>query len=220
MYKLNLNPLLILSVLVFYSYSSCKAEIKSIHFNEIPGVDCSKSSICHEKLHDSHKEGSPEIFISKYKTKNNKFYQITEDCSEGNIIAKTTIKTFGFKKDKEIVLSEGTTINSVFLADLNNDGFDEIYIQTDSGNSACNDFLAYTSNMKNDLKTIKVNYPKRVMSENIRAECFSLKNGKLYIKYQIYKENDPECCPSGGEKEIQYKLNILKVKYSLESKSK
>ena len=41
-------------------------------------------------------------------------------------------------------------------------------------------------------------------------------NNRIYRKYPVYKDGDPNCCPTGGEKIISYRLKAGEAGWILE----
>ena len=204
--KATLLTALFLVAFQFYGRSTKK--INPIDFDRLNGQDCTNSKDCHIGIHENKNNSDTVIFTSKYKSKNNKYYLLTEDCTNGFSNATLTLKTYGFDNDIEKNLAEGASIQEAFLFDLDKDGTEEFYIQTEAGASGAEKMLlAFTADPKNNMLTeIKFIDLKSEDRGRRGYEYFSIKNERLYMSYPVYKKNDANCCPSGGDKNIEYKL--------------
>jgi hypothetical protein len=159
--------------------------------------------------------GSKEL-----KTKTGKIIIITETHPVGQSISSIAITTKGFKENKLIELNDIDPIEKIELKDLDNDGFEEIYLFTRSvGSGSGGDFYVYASDKDKRL----VKYEKEELEEKEylkggRLEgymghdtCFFDKE-MLVMEFRIYKENDANLKPTGGTKKVFYGLNQSKFK--------
>jgi len=98
------------------------------------------------------------------------------------------------------------------VADINSDGFDELYLITQStGSGTYGTIYGFTSN--ND-KSITPIYIPKISEKDLKGnfkgymghDSIYISNNKLFRKYPVYKEEDANCCASGGDKSIQYIL--------------
>jgi len=149
------------------------------------------------------------------KTKTGKIIVINETHPDGLSISKVQIVTRGFTENQPIDVGEIDPVNKVEFADLDNDGFEELYIFTQSaGSGSGGEFYAYASDR--DVKLIKIESPV-VMDKEYRVggkfegymghDRFFFDKGMLIREFPVYKENDSNDNPTGGTKRIFYKLN-------------
>lgn len=98
-------------------------------------------------------------------------------------------------------------IQDVHVTDLNNDGLKEVYIfNTSSGSGSYGDVIGYQLG-KSGLDTILFSSADANADENYMGhDSFYIKYPYLYRKYPKYREIDPNCCPTGGTRNIAYKL--------------
>jgi hypothetical protein len=105
--------------------------------------------------------------------------------------------------------SEGPTDGVIksFTGDLDQDGEIEIYVMTQSSGSGGYGRLYIYELKDNQLKTIDM---VKLSSENESGyrghDFFSIANGLLIRAFPVYNENDPNALPSGGTRNIIYKL--------------
>lgn len=134
---------------------------------------------------------------------------------------KLTIRPAGLKNDNKPITHniEGYVSDSE-IGDLNADGSPEIYIYTVSeGTGRFGDLIAYSVN--NGKSMTQINLPK--ISENKEAsegygghDEFAIVENSLVRRYPVYKPDDANSNPTGGTKQIQYKLKPGEAMWQLE----
>ena len=98
-------------------------------------------------------------------------------------------------------------ITRTHIADLNNDQKKEVYIfNTTSGSGSYGSVVGWQLE-GNKLDTIIMDpgEPERDAAY-MGHDSFYLQAPYIYRNYPVYRENDPNCCPTGGEKTIKYSL--------------
>lgn len=131
-------------------------------------------------------------------------------------------KGFEFSKDTLIILDSDPLMNA-FLADLDKNGFEEIYLVTSSaGSGSYGTIYGYSSN--ND-KSISPIYVAPIDEKELSAgglfegymghDSIYLDQGKLMRKFPIYTEGDANCCPTGGQATITYTLKAGEASWKL-----
>lgn len=166
--------------------------------------------------------------IKELKTKTGKMITITESHPVGQSIATVTIITKGFKVNRFVELSDIDPIEKIELMDLDNNGFEELYLfSRNAGTSSEGNFYTYISYRDEVLVTCK--------KEKINADEY-LKGGALegymghnkfsfdkerqmiVMEFPIYRENDTNNNPTGGTKKIYYTLDHNHLKLTTETK--
>ena len=135
-------------------------------------------------------------------------------------------KGFEFSQDS-LKISDADPLSAVFLADLDANGFEEIYMVTCStGSGSYGSILAYASNSDKSLSPIYV----RPISENDLApgalfegymghDSIFLEETFLKRSFPKYKAEDPNCCPTGGTQTIVYQLKAGEASWQLEPRT-
>lgn len=126
-------------------------------------------------------------------------------------INQLTIKPKGLEINNEkIILELEGQVTNAEIEDLNSDGFPEILIYTVSiGSGSYGNVIGYSVN--NGKSISQIYFPE--ISENKTAEIgymghdeFTIIETSLARRFPIYKEGDTNNKPTGGTRQIEYKL--------------
>ena len=102
------------------------------------------------------------------------------------------------------------TVTGAEIADINSDGSPEIYVYVNSaGSGAYGSIVAYSANNKKSLSEIylpPLAYDKVNSVGYMGHDEFTVIENSLARRFPIYNEGDPNCCPKGGTRQLQYKL--------------
>jgi hypothetical protein len=157
-----------------------------------------------------------------YKTKTGMVFTVDEEKTSASI-SKITIIPSGFEEVNEIIqMEESDPISRTYISDLNNDGFDELYIITKGvGSGSYGNIYGYASNKDKSVTSI---YFPEITEKDLDGyfkgymghDSIYITNNELYRKFPIYKEGDENCCPTGGNKTIRYKLKAGEASWQLE----
>ena len=164
--------------------------------------------------------------MHKITTETQKIYKVIEDKKSAGL-SDLKIETEGFKSSEDVFnIKDSDPLKDFFTLDLNNDGFEELYLITaGTGSGSYGNIYGYASNR--DLSVTPVFIPE--ISENdlkqggdfygyMGHDSIFAENDKLFRKFPVYKEGDANCCPSGGHKIIQYTLKAGEASWILEIK--
>ena len=196
------------------------------------------SSCDQKKASEKHEATKPEIKtetikeVSKssnlaskeFKTKSGKVFIITEEKSSVSI-SKITVTPKGFAEVNEpIQLEESDPFDSALVADINGDGFDELYIITRGvGSGSYANIYGFSSNKDKSVTPI---YMRELSDDDfvdifkgyMGHDTFYVEGNKLLRKYPVYKKDDTNSNPTGGEKTLEYKLIPGEASWILEVK--
>ena len=119
--------------------------------------------------------------------------------------AQTQERTLGpFKAE-----ADGTVTNAE-VADLNGDGYPEIYVYVSSaGSGSYGSLIAYGSNRNRSLSEIflpPLEDDPEVSKGYMGHDTFAVGEGALVHRFPVYREGDTNAKPTGGTLQIQYKL--------------
>lgn len=164
-----------------------------------------------------------KMVINEYKTKSGKGFQVISRKLNQSL-TDILILGIGFENSRDTVkFMESEPFNTAFLADLNNDGFEELYIITkSSGSGSYMNIHGVASNRDKSYSNIAI----QTISEK------DLKEGKDFFGYMghdkitaekdalvrefpVYKQGDTNNNPTGGNKKVFYKLIAGENSYQL-----
>jgi len=148
---------------------------------------------------------------TEYKTKTGKTIIISQTHPAGQSLSTIEINTKDFEHNYQETYQDRDPISEVFVADLDGNGFDEIYIITISAGSDSHEtVLGFASNKDKSLSMI--NFPEiQEGDENFKGymghDTFKIEDQKLLRTFPIYKEGDTNNHPTGGTRKLVYGLN-------------
>ena len=124
---------------------------------------------------------------------------------------KLTIQPVGLEKDNRKIEHEilGTVVNAE-IGDLNNDNFPEVMVYiTSAGSGSYGSVIGYSVNSGKSMSQIYI----PDISENPKANMgymghdqFAIVESSFNQRFPIYKPGDTNSNPTGGIRQIQYKL--------------
>jgi hypothetical protein len=156
-----------------------------------------------------HKNTSPDA-PKEYRTKTGKTIIISETHPVGRSLSTIRISTKGFEHNYAEVFENKDSISNVFIADLDGNGFDEIYIITTSvGSGSYGTVLGFASNRDKSLSMI--NFPEIQESDKnfegyMGHDTFMIEDQKLLRTFPIYNKDDTNNHPTGGTRKLVYGL--------------
>lgn len=151
-----------------------------------------------------------EASIGEYVTRSDKSLIIEERHPAGQSLSDILITSVGFEHSLIEVLRDQNPINTVFVADLDSNGFDEFYIVTVSGGSGSyGNVIGFASNKDKSLSMIsfpKVQEGDELFTGYMGHDIFSVANNKLTRSFPVYRQSDKNNNPTGGVRRLTYSL--------------
>ena len=176
-----------------------------------------KYAIAEDKTTTEHKQAS--YSFDKTLSLQGISFHITT-TGEGSI-RQLTIKPSGLKIDNEAVSKEiDGSVTGAEVADLNADGSPELYIYvTSSGSGAYGSVIAYSTNHKKSMSGITM--PELAAGSKdakgyMGHDEFAVIENSLARRFPIYNENDSNAKPTGGTRQLQYKLKMGEALWQLQ----
>jgi len=194
------NTILAVIILVF-TMTGCKNASK-------PGLSKSAETT----TSDNQKANSGEL-----RTKTGKSILIKETHPDGASISKVQIQTKGFKEDQIVEVGNINPVIKTQLVDLDLDGYEELYIFTESaGSGSAGEFYVYASDNDKILVGIRTPQEPDTIISKIKGymghDSFSISKDTLIREFPRYKTNDKNNKPTGGTERIYYQLKDNKMK--------
>lgn len=145
-----------------------------------------------------------------YKTRTGKTIIITETHPVGQSLSTIEIGTKDFEHNFQEKYEDRDPISDVFVADIDGNGFDEIYIITTSaGSGSHGSVMGFASNRDKSLSTIQ--FPE-IEERDIHFkgymghDTFKIAGQKLLRIFPIYNQGDTNHQPTGGTRKLVYGL--------------
>ena len=192
----------VLITLVFpFTIIACKNEPKTTNFEHIENQ---VSSSMENPTNEKQKKG-----FEKTLTLQNITFDI-KTSGEGSV-QQLSIQPKGLEISNHDVTIEidGEVVNAE-IEDLNSDGFPEVLIYTESaGSGSYGNVIGYSVN--NGKSMSEIYFPE--LSQNKEASIgymghdeFAIVENSLVRRFPIYKDGDTNSKPTGGTRQLQYKL--------------
>ncbi len=159
-----------------------------------------------------------------YKTKTGMQFAVAEEKTSASL-SKIAITPIGFSEVNDIIqMEESDPFDYALIADVNKDGFEELYIITrGAGSGSYANIYGFTSNQDKSVTPIFV--PEMSDDEFIKLlpgymghDKFYVENDKLLRKYPVYKKEDSNNYPTGGDQILEYLLKKGEASWILEIK--
>lgn len=163
--------------------------------------------------------------VCELKTESGKEFIVQMDYSKGASICKVKVVTRGFIiANTEHEFGDIDPVSDIFLADLDDNGFEEIYIVTTSaGSGSYSTIYGVASNSDKSTSVIyvreisEVGKQKAQMFEGFMGHnSFTIEKGTLINTFSVYKEEDSNARPTGGIRKIEYELIASEAGWILE----
>ena len=170
------------------------------------------------------KEASEDGKGQIYKTKSGKTFNVSEEKISASISKIAVIPTGFSEVNDAIQMDESDPFDYALVADINNDGFDELYIITrGAGSGSYANIYGFASNKDKSVTPI---YIPELSDDDfvilfqgyMGHDEFYVEGNQLYRKYPVYKKEDTNANPTGGEKILEYKLKMGEASWILEIK--
>ncbi len=146
----------------------------------------------------------------EYKTGAHKTIIISETHPVGQSLSTINISTKDFTHNHAETYENVDPISDVFIADLDGNGFDEIYIVTTSqGSGSYGKVMGFASN--NDKSLSMIYFPDIQREDDMFKgymghDVFTIEGQKLVRTFPLYNEGDTNQKPTGGERKLIYGL--------------
>ena len=165
-----------------------------------------------------------EVNEKEYKTNSGKIFIVKEEKTSASL-SKISITPKGFENSKDVIqMEESDPFDYALVADINKDGFDELYIITrGAGSGSYANIYGFASNKDKSVSPI---YVPELSDDDFVAifqgymghDKFYTEGNKLLRKYPVYKKEDSNNNPTGGDKILEYQLIMGEASWILEIK--
>jgi hypothetical protein len=150
-------------------------------------------------------------FSKEYETRTGKAIVLSETHPRGRSSSTIEISTKDFEHDISERIEDADPISAVFMADLDGNGFDEIYIiTTSSGSGSYGTVIGFASNKDKSLSIISfpdVKAGGRLFDGYMGHDSFTIEGNKLVRSFPVYNKGDANSKPTGGMQKLIYSLH-------------
>ena len=132
-------------------------------------------------------------------------------CPNEGSLNTLTIVPSGLSIENPVITEEiDGSVTGAQIDDLNGDGSPEVYVYINSaGSGSYGSLVAYGSNNNKSISTIylpPLEDDKKNSKGYMGHDKFNIADSELRRQFPIYKQNDTNANPSGGVRQLQYKL--------------
>ena len=146
----------------------------------------------------------------EYKTKTGKTIVVSETHPVGESLSTIEIVTRDFEHNRPERYEDRDPISDVFVADLDGNGFDEIYlITTSQGSGSYGRVLGFASNRDKSLSMIHfpgIEDGDGTFEGYMGHDLFTVEGQQLLRTFPLYSEGDSNSNPTGGRRKVTYSL--------------
>jgi hypothetical protein len=186
---------------------------------------------CNNATKENHEKKDGTILGVKtqgFRTKTGKEFVVNIDKSMGASMNEVSIEPQNFSiTNEKYDLGAVDPVDEIFLADLDQNGFEEIYVITRSVGSGS--YATIYGMASNKDKSATPVYVPPISENQLKSgelfdgfmghNTFKLEAGKLYMEFPVYKENDSNAKPSGEKQRVEYQLKAGEAGWILELKA-
>ena len=143
-------------------------------------------------------------------TRTGKGLVITETHPNGLSLSDVRVVSRGFKHEFDEVFHDVDPVTEAVITDLDEDGFDELYLVcTSAGSGSYGSILAFSSNR--DLSLSMINFPEIEKGDDrfsgyMGHDRFTFAGHRMTRGFPIYRGSDGNNKPTGGTAEVYYEL--------------
>ena len=152
----------------------------------------------------------PSKALREFQTRSGKTIVVSETRSKGRSLSTIAIHTRKFEHDYQEVYEDQDPISDIFLADIDGNGFDELYIITTStGSGSYGKVIGLASNKDKSLSMIHlpaIEEGDKHFQGYMGHDTFKIEDRKLVRLFPVYNKQDTNQKPTGGTRKLTYGL--------------
>ncbi|MDH4065197.1 MAG: hypothetical protein OEW19_12420 [Acidobacteriota bacterium] len=141
-------------------------------------------------------------------------------CPNQSSLNELRIETEGLQADNEPWVQEvDGSVTGAEVADLNLDGSPEVYVYVQSaGSGSYGSLVAYSANNRRSLRAIllpPVADDPKASKGYMGHDEFAVVENRLVQRFPIYRDGDTNAAPTGGTRQLRYRLDAGKAGWVL-----
>ncbi|MCY1722998.1 hypothetical protein OU798_21805 [Prolixibacteraceae bacterium Z1-6] len=160
-------------------------------------------------------EPNAQVQTEEFRTKSGKVFQVLVDKSISASLNNVIVITREFENANDTFkLGAIDPVETIFLSDLDGNGFEELYLVSRSaGSGSYANLYGFASNRDKSVSPIYIPpISEKQLEKGERFEgfmghnTFKIENGKLVNEFPVYLKSDTNANPTGGKREVIYGL--------------
>ncbi len=155
-----------------------------------------------------------------FKTSTGKSISVSETHPVGKSLSKVVVKTIDFENNSEYTLTDIDPVVEIKIADIDNNGFDEIYLITQgAGSGSYANIIGYASNKDKSMTPINVHEisgDDELFKGYMGHDTFTFHKNKIDREFPIYSDDDSNAKPKEGTGIVSYLLKQGEASWQLE----
>jgi hypothetical protein len=156
----------------------------------------------------------PAVTVLDFKTMSGKTFSVIEEKTSASISKVTVVAKDFTASNDSFSVGEVDPVANILQADLNKDGFEEVYIITRStGSGSAGNIYGYSSNKDKSISSIHVQEVSgKDLAKGGKFEGYQghdsiyVKGNLLARQFPVYQGNDSNAAPTGGTRTVYYAL--------------
>ncbi len=154
-------------------------------------------------------------FTDELRTQSGKIFIVRCDTSLGASLTRVTIETRAFEAVNDTYdLGDLDPVESIFLSDLDADGYEELYLTTRSaGSGSYSNIYGFASNRDKSVSQIYIPEPHELGAESasyfsgfMGHNSFKVVDGVLINEFPVYATTDTNAEPTQNRRILYYSL--------------
>jgi hypothetical protein len=156
----------------------------------------------------------PVVTVLDFKTRSGKTFSVIEEKTSASI-SKVSVAAKDFTASNDTFqVGEVDPVANILQADLNKDGFEEVYIITRStGSGSAGNIYGYASNKDKSISSV---HAQEIGDKDLAKggkfagyqghDSIYVKGNMLARQFPVYKDGDKNAAPTGGMRTVYYAL--------------
>jgi len=203
----------------------CSKDNKNNQNKDLNKYNLRNQTLNSSEMHHADEEANRSEIIKerKFTISDSRCFIIVEQKGDGWSARDISFRSSGLPENKIFKYDGVGYVDTVMIADLNRDGIKEFYVTIGNGGSGgMEDLYVFTydqrSIIKVDTKCIEnVTDGKYFDVSKIQGhDNYHISGGYLVNTVPLYNDGDANCCPTGGEMNIFYKIVSVNDSIKLE----
>jgi hypothetical protein len=203
----------------------CSKDNKNNQDKNLDKYNLRNQTVNSSKMQNANEEANRSAIIRerKFTISDSRYFIIVEQKGDGWSARDISFKSSGFPENKIFKYDGVGYVDTVMITDLNSDGIKEFYVTIGNGGSGGMEDLYVFTYDKNSIIKVDTKCIENVTDGNYfdvskiqGHDNYHISRGYLINTVPLYNDDDANCCPTGGQMNICYKIVIVNDSVKLE----